>query len=95
MPLAAYANLAAMSLSLLAVIQLAVLVPKIGGDFGTMFKLTSAGIFFAVFVHSLVELLAVFEVIDERALLLAMGGLITLGSACFLAAAAVARRSVV
>ncbi len=95
MSISALANIVAMLLSLLAIVQLGLMIPKIGGDFGAMLKLMSAGIFFAVFVHSLFELLAVFDVISEHVLLMVMGALITLGSACFVAAAVVARKSVV
>ncbi|KOR29914.1 hypothetical protein TI03_01010 [Achromatium sp. WMS1] len=44
------------------------------------------GIFFAVFVHATVELLAVFDVLNEHTLMLVMGGLIIIGSVFFIMA---------
>ena len=77
-------NLTALVSSFAAVIMLMKVSKKIGGSIGHMLKFLVLGIFFAVFIHSGFELLAIFQLIDQVSLMKTMGILLTVGSLCFI-----------
>lgn len=72
--------------SIIAVFLLRLVAVKIGGYLGKMLKFLLVGIFFAVFVHSVVELADVLNIISENTLMIIMGLLLTLGSVSFVCA---------
>lgn len=79
------ASIAAVS-STVAMILLRLVAIKIGGYLGKMLKFLLVGMFFAIFVHSVAELAEVFNIISENTLMIIMGILLSLGSACFICA---------
>ncbi len=72
--------------STVAIFLLRLVAVKIGGYLGKMLKFLLAGIFFAIFVHSLAELAEVLNIISGNTLMVIMGILLTLGSICFICA---------
>lgn len=72
--------------SLVAILLLRVVAVKIGGHLGKMLKFLLVGIFFAIVVHSGAELAEVLNIISGDILMIAMGILLTIGSACFICA---------
>ncbi len=83
-------NIIAMVCSAIAIVELVIAIPKIGGTLGKILKLLSTGIFFSVFVHAAVEMASAFELIKEENLLDIMGILLTVGSVFFIAAGSLA-----
>ncbi|KOR29076.1 hypothetical protein TI05_15740 [Achromatium sp. WMS3] len=80
-------NILAILCSSLAMFQLSFLALKMQGQaISKVFNYLVLGIFFSVFVHASVELIATFGVFKENILMLIMGGLITLGSIFFVIA---------
>ena len=79
-------NIIALLLVLWAMILLIVAAKIIGGQVGKVFKLLVLGIFFSVFIHSVVELIGYFSFIDGKRLLFIMGVLISLGGIFFISA---------
>jgi hypothetical protein len=78
----------AAAISLISIIALMKLSGKIKScNCGTIVNWVTAGIFFAVFIHAVVELLGVFGVIKDEILSVAMAGLLSIGSICFIVAA--------
>ena len=87
------ANIAAMLISLSAIIMLMRISIKMGGEIGRMVKLLTVGIFLSVFAHAAFELLVVMSVIDEKALFPVMGSLLTVGSIMFVWAGRIAMKA--
>lgn len=74
------ANIIAMVASLVGVVMLAKVSAKVGGVVGSCLKLVVVGIFFSIFIHAGVELMAAYELMDEEVLLPIMGVLLSVGS---------------
>jgi len=86
-------NAAAMASSLVAIVILGMVTPKIGGQIGLMLKFISLGVFASVFMHAGFELAETFGLLSGDALLVVMGFLITLGSALFCTAGIIGLRA--
>lgn len=80
-------NIVAMISSLIAMVMLGMVAPKLGGALGTMLRLLIGGIFFAVFIHAGFELAEGFGLLSEGLLLKIMGVLLSIGSLSFILAA--------
>lgn len=74
------ANVIAMGASFVGVIMLGKVSAKVGGVIGSCLKLVVVGIFFSIFIHAGVEMLAAYDLMDEEVLLPIMGVLLSLGS---------------
>lgn len=72
--------------SLVAAYFLIRMARKLGGEFGNAVKFLVAGIFFAVFLHSVFEFIAAAGLLTENLLMILMGTLVTIGSVCFIIA---------
>ncbi|RMH69377.1 MAG: hypothetical protein D6675_12705 [Gemmatimonadetes bacterium] len=87
-------NIVAMISSLIAIFLLYKLTQKVhGGSLEKMVKLLSIGIFFSVFIHAGFELAEVFGFLSIALLRYVMGGLISIGSICFIIAAWIGLKS--
>ncbi len=80
-------NILAVISSFTAMLLLGILAPKMGGSLGNVLKFLIAGIFFSVFLHSIIELASIFGMIGEVNLMYIMGGFLTIGSIFFMIAA--------
>lgn len=83
-------NIMALICSLIAMIQLIIAAPKIGGAVGKILKLLTVGIFFSVFIHAGFELIGKAGFFNEHDLLVIMGVLISVGSLFFIIAGTIA-----
>jgi hypothetical protein len=86
-------NALAMIASAAAMVLLATLIPRIGGQLGWVMKLMILGVFFSVFLHAGVELAQIFGAVAPERLMATMGFLLTIGSISFCAAAALGVRA--
>jgi hypothetical protein len=86
-------NVVAMATSLVAIVSLSILAPKLGGQIGLVLKLVVVGVFFSVFLHAGVELAEVRGLLRDGAIMALMGVLVSLGSVSFCAAAVVGLRA--
>lgn len=90
---AALPNVLAMVTSLAAMVSLGLVIPRLGGQIGSVLKLVIVGVFFSVFLHAAVELAEVLGLLGPDVLMVAMGSLVTVGSLSFCAAAFVGLRA--
>ncbi|MBI5507747.1 MAG: hypothetical protein HY903_03225 [Deltaproteobacteria bacterium] len=86
-------NVVAAITSLAAIVALAIMAPKLGGQIGLTIKLIVVGVFFSVFLHAGVELAATTGILGEQALMVVMGLLLSLGSVAFFAAGIIGLRA--
>jgi hypothetical protein len=86
-------NILAMLGSLISMVLLAMIIPKIGGSIGLMIKLLILGIFFSVFIHAVCELATAFCLLSEQILMPIMGVLLSIGSLFFILASIVGLKS--
>ncbi len=86
-------NLVALATSLISMILLSRLIPKIGGSIGLVLRFLILGIFFSVFMHSGFELAKVYNLLSENTLMVCMGILLSLGSLFFIISGIIGIRS--
>jgi hypothetical protein len=86
-------NVIAMVTSVAAIVAMLLVVRRIGGEVGLMFRLIAGGVFVAVFLHAGSELARLLELVSEQALMPVMGVLLSAGSIAFFAAAVVGLRA--
>jgi len=91
--IAAVPNVLALGTSLMAVILLAQVIRRIGGQIGAALKLLSLGVFLSVFLHAAAELAEIFGLLSPSLLMVVMAVLVTSGSLAFCAGGVVALRA--
>lgn len=90
---AAIPNVLAMVTSLVAVVLLALVTRRIGGQIGSALKLLGLGVFLSVFLHAGAELAEIFGLLSPDLLMVVMSVLLTAGSLAFCAGGVVALRA--
>jgi len=86
-------NILALFGSLISMIVLSTLIPKIGGSIGLVLRFLILGIFFSVFIHAGAELARAYSLLSEKALMGFMGILLSLGSLFFIIAGIIGIKS--
>ena len=79
--------------SLIAMISLSMMIPRIGGSIGLVLKLLIAGIFFSVFIHAAIEFAVIYKLLPEQSLMPVMGTLLFIGSLFFIFAGILGNKS--
>lgn len=86
-------NILALIGSLISMILLGIIIPKIGGSIGLLLKLLIVGIFFSVFIHAAAELAVIYNLLPEQILMPTMGVLLSVGSIFFILAGIIGIKS--